>query len=84
MSGGLFVFTLVLAAVLGFFFFSDASVTESRKAEIAQISMAGVCVVLVLYALIRYSFLTSFVEIGMIAAGIWIGKLVASMLAEHG
>jgi len=84
MSGGLFVFSLVLASVLGFFYFSEASITESHEAEIAQVSMAGVCVVLFLYALIRYSLLTSIVEIGMIAAGIWIGKLVASVLAEQG
>ena len=84
MNGSIFILTIILASAFGFAHYSDAEFTETHEAEIVQLSLVGVIVLLIVYAIFSQSFLLFSVEVAGTAIGLGTGRVTAAVLKKYG
>ena len=82
MSSSIYIVSFLLASGLGYGYFSESSITLSDTGQKVQIVLAALCLMLVVYALLAASFMSALLVLGIEAAGIFVGKVVAETMAR--
>ena len=82
MSSSIYILSFLLAAVLGYGYFSELSISLSDTGQKVQIVLAVLCLMLVVYALVAASIVSALLTLGIEAAAIFVGKVVAETLAR--
>lgn len=80
MSSSIYIAAFLLASGLGFGYFSEMSSTFSDEGQKVQIVLAALCAMLGIYALFAVSFFSAVLILGVEAAGLFTGKVVAETL----
>ena len=84
MTEFIFIISIVLATAFGFAHYSDAEFTDTHESEIFQLSLVGVCAILLLYAIFSTSFLLFCLEFAGIAIGLGLGRGAAVLFKKYG
>ena len=80
MATSLYIVAFILAAGLGFGYFSEMSITFSDEGQKVQIVLAALCVMLAVYALFAASLFSAIMILGVEAGGVFTGKVVAETI----
>ncbi|MCZ6757488.1 MAG: hypothetical protein O7C39_04315 [Bacteroidetes bacterium] len=82
MPSSVCIVSFLLATVLGYGYFSESSIWQGDTGRKVQIVLSVLCLMLVVYVLIAASFVSALLTVGIEAAGVFVGKVVAEMLAR--
>ena len=77
-----YIVSFLLAAVLGYGYVSESSISRSDTGRKVQIVLSVLCLTLVVYVLIAASFVSALLTVGIEAAGVFVGKVVTEMLVR--
>ena len=82
MSSSIYIVVFLLASGLGYAYFSESSITLSDTGQKVQIVLAVLCLMLVVYALLAASLVSALMALGIEAAGVFVGKVIAETIAR--